>query len=235
MPVNGGATHSALVNLPVIDGCQLPSAHHEISSHDKTFNATCFEGRVGSSNMTSVYSANITGCIDECATYTGPDPCLAVFYDNSFADGFDNCYLLNATGSATSPLNSTYAELVSGNNTTGAPATSIPTTSVPATSTPAASLSSSTPGSSSSSSSSSKAWIAGPVVGVIAAVAILAVGFFWLRRRARQNQDIKLAPVESWSPPVAQASVVNKTPPFYTPEMGSYPRQELESQSASRH
>lgn len=66
----------------------------------------------GSSNITSVHSANISGCIDECAIYNGTESWLAVFYDDSFNDGFENCYLLNDTGTEIAPLNSTYAERV---------------------------------------------------------------------------------------------------------------------------
>ncbi|CRG85544.1 hypothetical protein PISL3812_02595 [Talaromyces islandicus] len=244
-PVIGGSTHSGLVKLPVIDACSSISKQQQISSNDKVFNVTCFEGRVGSSNITSVYSANITGCVDQCATYTGPDSCLAVFYDNSFADGFDNCYLLNATGSETAPLNATYAELVSGHNATStpAPSSSEPSSSEPSSSAPSLSTSSSSTPSSSpppsptssgsdNHSSSSKAWVAGPVLSVIAAGAILALGFFWLRKRAGQKQDtIKLAHVES-IPPLVKASEVIEMPPHYVLEMeGSNPisRRELEN------
>ncbi|RAO72251.1 uncharacterized protein BHQ10_008263 [Talaromyces amestolkiae] len=172
-------THSALVNLPSLDACDSVSDPQQIFSNDKTFNVTCFEGRVGSSNITSVYSANITGCIDECATYNGTESCLAVFYDNSFDDGFENCYLLNDTGTEIAPLNSTYAELVSSDNSTS-------------TSTP----------DSSDNSSSSKAWVAGPVVGAVAAVTIVALGFLWWRRRAGRRQDTKFTPIElDQSPP----------------------------------
>ncbi|EED12318.1 tRNA dihydrouridine synthase (Smm1), putative [Talaromyces stipitatus ATCC 10500] len=189
-------THVALVNLPSIDACSSITVPQQILSNDKTFNVTCFEGRSGSSNITSVYSANITGCIDECATYNGPESCLGVFYDNSFADGFDNCYLLNATGSANAPFNSTYAELVSDNSN--------PTST---------STSSASSNSTDGSSSSSKAWIAGPVVGVVAAVAFVALGVFWWRkRRSGQQQDVKFAPLARNSPPPDKSVVLAELP-----------------------
>jgi hypothetical protein len=200
-------THSGLVNLPSIDACDSSTDAHQIMSNNKTFNVTCFEGRVGSSNITSVYSANITGCIDECATYNGTDICLAVFFDNSFDDGFDNCYLLNATGTETAPLNSTYAELVASDNSTSA-----------STST------------SDSNSSSSKAWIAGPVVGAVAAMTLIALGFLWWRRRAGRQHDAKFAPIEldQGPSPVKPVSVSEMPPDHHITEMdGSRVRHEM--------
>jgi hypothetical protein len=201
-------THSGLVNLPSIDACDSISDPQQIFSNDKTFNMTCFEGRVGSSNITSIYSANITGCIDECATYNGTDSCLAVFFDNSFDDGFENCYLLNATGTETAPLNSTYAELVSSEDSTSA----------------------STSDSSDSNSSSSKAWIAGPVVGAVVAVTIVALGFLWWRRRIGRQQDMKFAPMElEQSPPPVKTVGISEMPPdHHITEMdGSFVRHEM--------
>lgn len=179
-------THSGLVNLPEIDACDSSSADTEqYSSNNRLFNVTCFEGRDGSDNITSVYSANITSCIDACATYNGSDSCIAVFYDNSFADGFENCYLLNYTGTEMFPLNSTYAELVSSDSSTSASGSD----------------------SSDSSSSSSKAWIAGPVVGAVAAIAIAALGFWWWKRRAGRRQDVKFTPIELEQSPSPDKSV----------------------------
>ncbi|CRG91606.1 hypothetical protein PISL3812_08656 [Talaromyces islandicus] len=186
-------THSGLVQMPVTNSCST-SDPKQLTSNGKTFNVTCFEARAGSNNFTSVYSANITGCVDECAAYDGPESCLAVFYDNTCADGFDNCYLLNATGTQTVPRNCTYAELASGNPSGSSPSPSPSTSAVPSTSTePSPGASSSD---SSSGGSSSKAWIAGPVVGVVAAVAIAFAGFLWWRRRQQPyEEENKFVPV----------------------------------------
>jgi hypothetical protein len=166
-------THSGLLlNLPPIDPCSGPG---QIVNNNQTFNTTCLEGRVGSSNFTSFYSPKIENCVGQCATN---DSCVGVLYDNSFHEGIKNCYLLNATGSASTPQNFTYAELVSSD--TSAPVAP-PSTSTGATSTPSSDGSSGSSGN--SGSSSSKAWIAGPVIGAIAAVAIVAAGWFWWRRR----------------------------------------------------
>lgn len=199
-------THSGLVNLPSIDACSTSSDPQQISSSDQTFNVTCFEGRVGSSNITSVYTANITGCIGECATYNGSDSCFAVFYDNSFDDGFENCYLLNYTGTGIAPLNSTYAELVSIDNSTSAPTSST-----------------------TSNSSSSKAWIAGPVVGAVSAVTIVAMGLLWWRKRAGRQRDAKFAPIElGQSPSLVKPVSVSELPQNLVTEMdGSVVRHEM--------
>lgn len=179
-------THFGLVNLPEIDACNSSSADTEqYSSNNMLFNVTCFEGREGSENITSIYSANITSCIDACATYNGSDSCIAVIYDNSFADGFENCYLLNYTGTEIFPLYSAYAELISNDSSTSASGSD----------------------SSDSSSSSSKAWIAGPVVGAVAAIAIAALGFWWWKRRAGRRQDVKFTPLELEQSPSPDKSV----------------------------
>lgn len=173
----GYVTHTGLVQLPIIDSCNRSTDEHPITTNDKTFNVSCYGGRSGSSNVTSMYSANITSCVDACADYSGSESCLGVWFDNSFADGFDNCYLLNDTGSDAGFSNSTFAMLASGtpSNSSSSPSTST---------TPSASATNSSSSSGSSGGSSSKAWIAGPVIGGLAAVAIAFAGlFFWRRRR----------------------------------------------------
>lgn len=66
----------------------------------------------------TVYSPSINACVDQCAAYTD-DSCVGILYDNLFTNGFENCYLLNVTGSiadsqdySTYAANFTYAELV---------------------------------------------------------------------------------------------------------------------------
>lgn len=171
-------THSGLVKLPAIDSCDVPIHLGQILTNDRTFQLMNCTGPAVRDNITSVYKANYTGCIEECATYNGTNSniCTGVLYDNSFDDGFENCYLLNGTIEEFIPLNSTYARLVSDN----------------------------------SSSSDSKAWIAGPVVGAVAAVTIVALGYWWWRRKAGRQQDAKSAFIE-----IEQSLSLNKPVSVY--------------------
>lgn len=162
----GYIMHSALAHLPSIDACSN-SEPSQVSSNGEVFNVTCFEGRTGSSNITSFYSMNVTGCIDACANYTGVDTCHGVTFDNSMQYGFENCYLLNETGSAYPGLNATYAEWVAFTSYNGSPDVPAPVLS---------------------SNSSSKAWIAGPVIGGVVALALVVLGTFWWRRRVGQKE-----------------------------------------------
>jgi hypothetical protein len=210
--------HSALLNLTSleIDACSGPE---QISFNDTTFNITCSEGRAGSSNITSSYSSTMTGCVDQCATHDEEDsgPCLGVIYDNSYHEGLYNCYLLNATGSTDGPQDFTYAELVSGNSSAASP------------STPAVPSSTLSSGSGNSGSSSSKAWIAGPVIGAVAAVVIVVAAWFWWRRRrmpVTQEQEKQPVSVEVDSRPR-----MHELPSHcqISEAEGSAPRHELES------
>ncbi|KAI0140407.1 hypothetical protein BJ166DRAFT_117832 [Pestalotiopsis sp. NC0098] len=101
----------------------------------------------------------------------------------------------NASPSATNygcregwSANTVYRELATATSTSTDSTSTSETTSMSATSTststaPTTSSTSST--SSGSGSSSSKAWIAGAVVGPVAALAMIALGFYLLRRRRR--------------------------------------------------
>lgn len=184
--------HSGLLtNLPTTEPC----SESQISSNNKTFNVTCDGSLSGSSNISSQYYSSISGCVDQCAAHTddGSGPCVGVLFDNAFEEGVYNCYLLNSTGSKdTSRFNFSYAELVSGDNSSASP------------STPAESSSTPSSDSGDSGSSSSKAWIAGPVIGAVAAVAIVVGGWFWWRRRRMaviQEPEKKPIPVEVDSRP----------------------------------
>ncbi|QKX58105.1 uncharacterized protein TRUGW13939_05226 [Talaromyces rugulosus] len=233
-------SHSGLlVSLPPVDTCSGPG---QIVNNNQTFNTTCLEGRVGSSNFTSFYSPKLKNCVGQCATN---DSCVGVLYDNSFHEGIKNCYFLNATGSASTPQNFTYAELVSSDTSASGAS---PSTSAGATPTQSSDGSSDSSGSSGSSgnsgSSSSKAWIAGPVIGAIAAVAIVVAGWFWWRRRGgggggggrtiaqEPEKQFKAVEVASHSPPQPQ-SHPQELPNHYqiSEAEGSVitPRHELES------
>ncbi|KAJ6021053.1 hypothetical protein N7540_006557 [Penicillium herquei] len=132
----------------------------------------------------------------------------------------------------TLPATLTYAtvDVVSGldklavatTSSSASPASMVMTTSAPNTGTlaPTSSSLSSSLSSSSSSSSSSKAWIAGPVVGAVAGIALIAGLIFWCMSRNRQGAST--APgAESETPPELQGN-------YEAPELqGTYRPSEL--------
>ncbi|QKX55107.1 uncharacterized protein TRUGW13939_02199 [Talaromyces rugulosus] len=213
--------HSALVTMPIIGACSPTALPAQITSDKKEFDVSCFGARAGSNNFTSVYSQNITGCIDQCAAYGGPESCIGVYYDNSFVDGYENCYMLDNIGSETVPKNSTYAELVSGDPSGS---TSTPVTSTVPSPTASSTSTSTSASTSSSGGSSSKAWIAGPAIGGVAAVVIVFAGFFWWRRR-------QIVPDEKKFAPIYQSSQVD-SPGLH--ELPRYPVSEMDARE-SRH
>lgn len=107
------------------------------------------------------HSANLTGCVNALATYNNiSEPCVRVVFDTYMADGYENCYLKSADGVA-APNQSGFTFVVLSDNPT-----------------------------STSSSSSSKTWIAGPIIGVVAIIALVAGCLWWRRRKKRRRNTI---------------------------------------------
>ena len=162
-------THSALwrndkLNVSCPADTTNPSS---ITNQGKSFEISCNSGRLGGSN-TSYHDTSFNGCVSTCATNSSHN-CLGVVYDGSLQGGFSNCYLLNATGEPTSIANSTFALYTpSKDNITAPPPPP--------------------------SHSSSKAWIAGPVIGAVAIIALL-VGFLLWRRRKRSPEAENISTV----------------------------------------
>ncbi|KAF2805531.1 uncharacterized protein BDZ99DRAFT_466511 [Mytilinidion resinicola] len=155
-----GVLHSAaLTSITPTVNTTCPSGK-AYDSKGKTFDINCAQLNTGT-NITSIHRANITSCIDACAN--SDKDCVGVVFDSTMAAGFQNCYLQNTTSVISNNANTTFA-LLSG--------TPIPTSSPTNTTSP-----------SSSSKSSSKAWIAGPVIGGVVAIGLIAGGIFWWRRR----------------------------------------------------
>ena len=150
-------THTALLQInPPNAPC---SGTSYTSGNGKIFKLSCNVGRE-SSDIISYHEDDLNTCLDRCANYTS-QACLGVVFDPSLQNGYENCYLKNSTGlpiynsASSSALLNSYP----GNSTS--------------------------PSSSSSSGGSrSKAWIAGPVIGGLAAVALLIALAWWLRRRS---------------------------------------------------
>jgi hypothetical protein len=86
--------------------------------------------------------------------------CVGAQFDSSLAGGYNNCYLQNTTNVVMQLASATYAAV---SNIQQVPPNSTNTEG--------------------KGRSSSKAWIAGPVVGGVAAVAAVVFATFWVRRR----------------------------------------------------
>lgn len=152
---------AAVTSMDPIDATCPIKGDTKYTAANKRFELRCGERNTGV-NITSVHTQNITACIDACASST--EGCKAVSFDSSLLRGYQNCYLQNTTSLIVKDDQSIFAFL------SDTPATPSPSPSNSASDT-------------SAPSSSSKAWIAGPVIGGIAALSIIALGLFWWRRR----------------------------------------------------
>ena len=91
-------THSAQVaNLPSSNGI-CPSNTTYAAGDGKIFEVDCFDKRTGAENFTSIHSADVASCMDTCSMGSN-QTCVGVLFDNVLVDGYENCYLLNDTGS----------------------------------------------------------------------------------------------------------------------------------------
>lgn len=169
-----GMIHSATITQiePTDKTCPKDSLYG--SKAGKAFQIHCGQANSGS-NITSIHTQNVTACMDECAT--SDKGCVGILFDSSFRDGFSNCYLQNSSLVISDQPSATYAALTNSPlpSTSGSPAPS-----------GSGSASGSNSNSNTSSSSTSKAWIAGPVLGGLAALALIGCIIFWWRRRKSQ-------------------------------------------------
>ncbi|CAO2652753.1 Nn.00g021640.m01.CDS01 [Neocucurbitaria sp. VM-36] len=161
-----GVLHSATITQidPIDTDC--PSEQTYAAQGSKNFEIHCGQLNTGT-NITSLHTQNVTACMDACAT--SDKKCVGVLFDSSLQGGYKNCYLQNTTSVITDQASATYAILAG--------------TSLPSSSASPSAGSGSGNNNSSSSGGGSKAWIAGPVIGGIAALAILGFALFWWRRR----------------------------------------------------
>ena len=134
-------------------------------------------------DLAQVHAGNMSSCIDSCATYSNATTgdCAAVVFDSTLQRGWQNCYLKSKTGASYSKPGTNYA--VKTKNTSGQSGGS------------GGSSGSGGGSSDGNTNHTSKAWIAGVVVGVIAALAIIggAIWFFLRRRRANDEPASELA------------------------------------------
>jgi hypothetical protein len=127
------------------------------------FDIRCGQLSTGT-NMTSLRASNITACMDACAA--SEDKCVGALFDSSLKGGYRNCYLQNTTSVVTDQASAIYAMVKSrddGNHVNESAGEN--------------------------SDAGSKAWIAGPVVGgVVALAALMGAVIWWRRRKAGKNQ-----------------------------------------------
>ncbi|KAH7070958.1 hypothetical protein FB567DRAFT_554470 [Paraphoma chrysanthemicola] len=168
-----GTIHSATITRidPIDRTCPSSKTYTSSSGGNKRFDLHCGQVNTGT-NITSLHTQNVTACMDACATSN--QNCIGVLFDSQLAGGFKNCYLQNTTNTISDLPSATYAAL-SG------------------TGTPSSGNSGGNNNNSSGGGSSSKAWIAGPVIGGIAFIALLAFAYFWYwrRRAARANPAVE--------------------------------------------
>lgn len=158
-----GVIHSATITqLDSIDRSCPSNKNYKVQGTNKNFEVHCNQLNAGT-NMTSLHTQNITSCMDACAKNN--QGCIGVVFDSALTSGFKNCYLQNSTNTISDNPSATYAALTSGSTGSGGGSGS----------------------GSNDSGSSSKAWIAGPVLGGIAAIGLIAFAIFWFRRRKAQQ------------------------------------------------
>lgn len=161
------ATHSALITQKFYQ--DLSTACPATSPYEaggNNYTVACKTGREDTQNTTSVHSDSLDACLEECSAPVVGKDCQGVLFDMSMLLGYDNCYLLNDTGSP-SPggANMTFAELTTSNK-------------------------GSTGGGSGKDGGGggSKAWIAGPVIGAVVLIAAVIGGVIWWRRRRARRE-----------------------------------------------
>jgi hypothetical protein len=168
-----GTIHSATITRIDTVDAKCPDQKTYTSSGNggkKGFDIKCGQTSSGS-NITSMHMQNLTSCMDACAS--SDQKCVGVVFDSKLEGGFKNCYLQNTTNTVADMAAATYAALSSGSSSSGS----------------GNGNGNGGSSNSSSSSSSSKAWIAGPVIGGIAAVALVAFLAFWLRKRKARTAE----------------------------------------------
>ncbi|KAH7359507.1 hypothetical protein BKA66DRAFT_229143 [Pyrenochaeta sp. MPI-SDFR-AT-0127] len=159
-----GTLHSATITQIDTVDTTCPSSKTIQAQGSKSFEIHCGQLNTGS-NITSIHTKNVTACIDACST--SDKSCVGILFDSTLAGGYRNCYLQNSTAVISNQASATYAVLV------GSSAPSSSGTGTPGTPN----------GNNGNSSSGSRAWIAGPVIGGIAGLAIIGFAIFWWRRR----------------------------------------------------
>ena len=158
---DGFVTHSAQVTPALYDvNIDYPGRNPFTPKDGIEFDVECYNTRADTQNVTSTHGTSIVRCMQTCGIRTsgeGDTDCLGVIFDMSMGDGYENCALLNDTGSTyiNPPRDVTSVVLTQA---------SMQKTEDTATN--------------GGSGGGSKAWIAGPVIGAILALLLIAGGIF---------------------------------------------------------
>lgn len=198
-----GVIHSATITQIDSVDRTCPASKTYTAQGNKNFELHCGQVNTGT-NFTMLHTKNVTACMDSCAT--SDKGCIGVSFDSSLSAGYNNCYLQNSTNVIVDSASATYAILGGTSNPSSGPAT------------PGSNPNSSD---SSSNSSSSKAWIAGPVIGGLAGLAIIGFALFWWRRRkarAAAGLGVEKGPSDThgaYGAAPAYSPGVNGTQPYY--------------------
>ncbi|CAA9961795.1 hypothetical protein PTMSG1_05172 [Pyrenophora teres f. maculata] len=180
---NTGVFHSAeITQIDQVDTkCPMRSSYTTQDGSGPRFDIHCGQLNPGT-NITSLHAQNITACMDACAV--SDKACRAILFDSTLQGGYKNCYLQNTTSVITNQASSTYAVVANAGIRSSAPSSTSPSGN-----------------NDNSSSSSSKAWIAGPAVGGVVALAAIGFAIFWWRRR----KSAKTAGAETDEHPLGNA------------------------------
>lgn len=197
----------ALLEIPA-DDCPSAVNGRIVASNKDSFTISCGEDRPGN-NITARHAASLGACVDTCATYTQAN-CLGAAFDTNMANGYENCYLKSEVGITTMQSGFTFALRQTTSNS-------------PATNNTSPDKSNST----AEKNSSSKAWIAGPVIGALVAVALIIAAIWWFRKSKAGKRGIesseKARAQDAWSGQEAMDANASQYGPV---------RSELDDQSA---
>lgn len=194
--VDGGPIiHSAVAHLPVINS-SCDDGKVVATDNGTGYTLSCSQNRPGN-DLTQYHTTNLTDCITTCEQYS-LGKCIGVVLDTNMKNGYQNCYLKSGIG--TPMTQQGYILALQGGTVTSSNSTN--TTSP-----------TSTPSNSGSGGSSSKGWIAGPVVGGVAAIALLGAAIWFFRRRKQRSATA--GAVEKDGQSVPSSSTGHGQPPAY--------------------
>lgn len=151
----GYITHSAFsqISFSTVNNTCPANSTYIPPTTGRNFTIACNQNNEGT-NLTALHTSDVFSCIDSCAANS---TCVGVVFDSYMVYGYQNCYLKSAFGLPT-PLQNWFSAALEGS-------TSSNTTSH------------------SPTVHKSEGWIAGPVLGAIVIIAILAVLIYLWRRR----------------------------------------------------
>ncbi|KAI9667848.1 MAG: hypothetical protein M1821_000667 [Bathelium mastoideum] len=182
--------HMAIINNDVVfdtdSSCINGSTY--TSPNQAKFEVDCNKEAPTGNVVTAYHVESLDACADACAAYTNSSgvTCLLAVFDSTLEFGYLNCYLQSNLTASNAKNGYHLAFLTQAANGTLANSTS------------------STPGNSTASSSASplrlrsnRAWVAGPVVGIVLGAVAVGGLLFWSRRRQRlpEPDQHSLAPM----------------------------------------